>query len=122
MPAPPPVTLLSWPRSPVAVKDALSEDCPVMQRLDVEQVVASNKVGVMAERMRNEMVKIQMGKKCGLVHWSGVEEGRSCDWQNLIQGSGETMFGGVHGRSGGVDEVDDTVDDDASGSTTASGT
>ena len=121
MPAPTP--LLSWPRSPVAVKDALSEDCPVMPRLDVEQMLllASTKVGVMEERMRKDMFKIQMMRKHGLVHWGGVEEGRSSDWQNLIKGSGETMVvGGGNGRSVDVDELDDTVDD-ASGSSTASG-
>ena len=77
------VTFLSWPKHPVAVQEALNDtqDCPVMPRLDVEQMLqlASTEVGVVEERMRKRMASVQMVKKCGLVHWSGEEKSTSCD-------------------------------------------
>ena len=98
------VTFLSWPRHPVSVQDALTEVqvCPVMTRLDVEKMLllASNKVGVLEERMRKRMATVQMVKKCGLVHWSGEEKSKSCDWLQLIPGRVKAKVGGDKGKSG----------------------
>ena len=52
------VTFLSWPKHPVAVQEALNDtqDCPVMPRLDVEQMLqlASTEVGVVEETDEEE--------------------------------------------------------------------
>ena len=70
-------------------------------------LLASNKVGVVEEeRMVKRMAMVQMVKKCGLVHWSGEEKSRNCDWLQLIPSRVKAKVGEDKGRVGIVDDLD----------------